>query len=291
MVKANKTKSFSNVSLSFKSISLAFILLFSFNLISAFNFEGDGVKIVSPTDKYGVEVSLQDYTGRLVSFYATYPLKITNLTTNIYVEDTNITLYNTTGCALGQALDIYDKNNYYQGLIKAINGNTITITPEIDYNFTDLENTVAKCGITNLNVNGLTQKYEFYISPPTNKKWHIESIGMGFNDNLDWDMSTFGSRTALNNGFIVETENGELNELFLIYNNEGFLHRGFTLQNIEKAPAGVYGFSADLEVNTKYRTIIELDGSKNEKIIAEVQDDLTSQSSIRFIIRGHYVNE
>ena len=191
-----------------------------------------------------------------------------------------------TDCLSGDAIDIYDNDYYFQGIITNVGADYINFTPELDYSFE--AGSIAKCGEWNLNSDGSTTPVEYTINPPLERSWDIESIGMQFQDNLDWDISTFGSRSALTNGFVVAVGDGDIKNLFLVYNNGGFLLRGGTIQDVAKAPAGLYGFSVDMEFETKYGSVLKLDGTLNESLRAINQDDLTSQTQIAFTVRGHY---
>ena len=237
-----------------------------------------------------VDVVVQDYNGEFISVFLTQELQLTTLSQDHYLGNTTILLTNATNCFVGDAIDIYNDYSYFQGIITVVNGNTLTITPPIDTDFLS-SNTEVKCGEWNMNVDGSTTPVEFYVQPPFKRDWDIESIGMQFKDNADWDIETFRSLTALTNGFSVIIEDGRYKDLFLIYNNGGFLLRGGTIQNIEKAPSGTYGFIVDMEFETKYGAIPRLYGTNNEKMIAIIRDDLTDQEEIAFVVRGHVVED
>lgn len=273
-----------------KGILFGVLILFSLTFISSFNFEGDGVKIISPVDEYGVEVSIQDYNGETISLFISRMLQLTNLTSNLSIGNKTAYVYNSTNCLVGDAIDIYDNDRYFQGIITGVSGNAINFTPEIDRNYFK-NDTVIKCGEWNMNANGAITPINYYLNPPMNKAWDIESIAMQFIDNADWDINTFGSRTALSNGFTVSIGDGQPKELFLIYNNGGFTLRGGEIQNFDKSPSGSYGFGVDMMFEPKYGAVLKIDGKNNEKIIATIRDDLTSQEQIAFVVRGHYKDE
>lgn len=243
-----------------------------------------------PLDDYGVEVSVQDYTGDSISFFMTNKLQETTLTSDLIASDSTAEVVDSTGCVVGDALDLYDDNYYFQSIIREVVGNTITFTPPSDYNFNS-SNTVVVCGEWNLNVDGSVNPVNYTINPPLNRSWDIKSMGMQFTDNSDWDINTFGSRSSLTNGFVFSKGDGIKKELFLIYDNGGFALRGATITNFEKAPSGKYGFNVDLNLMYVYGAFIMLDGSDNQELIATVRDDLTNQDEIAITIRGHYRDE
>ena len=241
-------------------------------------------------DNGAVPVNIQDYNGRLFSYFLTKELQLTTLTTDAFISDFNISVDNATGCLVGDAIDLWDDNNYFQGLITDVTGSTISFVGTIVHNFSTT-NTVVKCGEWNLNVDGSVNKQTFSITPPTNSSWDLESCTMQFKDNSDWDINTFGSRTSLQNGFTAGIRNGELTRLFLIYNNGGFALRGFDINNIEKAPSGLYGFTANLDFETRNGAIPALHGLEGESFLVNVNDDLTSQTELAFVVRGHYKDD
>jgi hypothetical protein len=270
-------------------ITLTITLMTCIIIIIGFSIEKttltNNIKI--PTEENGgIPVNIQDYNGKLVSLFLTQEAQITTPTSEILENTNNITVNNATGCLVGNAIDIYDNNNYFQGIIINIIGNNIIFTPKIDTNYG--QDTEIKCGAWNMNVNGEVNEQEFYIKPPKNTEWDIESIGMQFIDNADWDISTFGSRSSLTNGFVLTSAN---RELFLIYNNGGFSLRGGVLTPFTKAPSGKYGFVVDLEFEKKYGSVLKLNGKYEEKIITKIRDDFSSQEEIAIVIRGHYKND
>ena len=235
-------------------------------------------------------VSIQDYNGEIVSFFITKELQLTTLISNLTYGDNIVYLTNGTNCLAGDAIDIYDNQKYFQGLITSVSGNNITFTPSVDYNYSTTDTNI-KCGEWNLNADGSVIPQEFYIIPPSNKAWDIESFGMQFIDTADWDINTFGSQPALSNGFVVSVGDGSRKELFLIYNNGGFTLRGGVVQGFEKAPSGSYGFSVDMNFEDRYGSILKLDGTQDDKLTAIVADDLSAQDQIAFVVRGHYKDE
>lgn len=246
------------------------------------------VNIVEPVDDYGVEVSIQDYNGDIISFFLTYELHHTNLTTEAFKNNQTVFVNTTTNCLVGDAFDIWDNNTYFQGIITAVTANSISFTPQLDTDYTDIENTDIKCGEWNMNVDGSTTSVEFHITPPHNKTWDIESVGFQCEDNSAWDISTFCSRTALTNGFTVNIHDGYDKELFLIYNNAGFDLRGFIVREYAKAPSGVYGFTANLAFAEIYGAIPYIDGNTEDYFGVKIADDLTTQDQIAMTLRGHY---
>jgi len=237
-----------------------------------------------------VPVNIQDYNGKLFSYFLTQELQSTTLTEDTVFMGFNVTVDNTTNCVVGDALDLVDQNNNFQGIITSIDDNIISFVPSLVNNF-ELETTEVKCGEWNMAVDGSSIKQTFTFDVPSNVTLDLESIAVQFKDNSDWDINTFGSRTSLENGFTAGIQDGQYTRFFLIYNNGGFSLRGFNIEDIEKAPSGLYGFTANLEFEKSYGAIPALYGEDDDKFVANINDDLTSQTEIAFIVRGHYKDD
>lgn len=77
----------------------------------------------------------------------------------------------------------------------------------------------------------------------------------------------------------------------LVNNNLGFVEQGFDYLEIGKSPSGQFGFTTELLFEEKYGAIPKLIGSIGDKIVINVNDDLTSQEHIGANIRIHYKTE
>lgn len=233
------------------------------------------------------DVNIQDYTGEIQNYFLTTHLHNTTFTSNGVQGINTINVASTTDCVDFDAIDIYDNESYFQGIIQSVTANTITFTPGLDKEY-DLSNSVVKCGEWDMStIDGSTNPTEFYITPPTDVKWHLESSVFNILDNSAMDDGMFGSRSALTNGFVVSRVDGYTKELFLIYNNAGFKLRGFNREYAEKAPAGDYSYFADIQYNEKFGAVVELDGRTNDKYIVLIQDDMTSQEQMAYTVAGH----
>lgn len=234
-----------------------------------------------------LDVNIQDYNGEIVLFYVAEEKQLTTLDSIAAKGSFNILVDDSSGCVIGDAVDLWDNTQYFQGIITDVTGNNISFISQLNTNF-NIENTVVKCGNWKLNVDGSTTKKIFYLNPPSNVSWDIESLGITFTDNADHDFTTFGSRNALTNGFTGGIKNGEFKRFFLIVNNAGFKEHGFDYDEIDKAPSGSYGFYEELLFEKKFGAIPKLMGNMSEKIVFNVNDDLTSQEAIVLTVRGHY---
>jgi len=238
-----------------------------------------------------LDVSIQDYMGEAFSFFLTKTLSNPILTSDIAQNDLVIDVDTTTGCTNFKAVDIYDDKHYFQGLVKSVTATTITLTSMVDADFST-SNTIIKCGEWDLSTsNGIITPEIFSITPPTNSSWHIISTVFNCLDNTVMDSATFCGIPALTNGISGSVIDGYTKDLFLIYNNNGFVLRGFDLEYIPKAPSGVYGLNSKLIFKDNYGAVIELNGNTGDTWRAINRDDLTSISEIAITVNGHYITD
>ena len=239
------------------------------------------------TDKGDIPVMIHHYTGESFSYFLTMVINSTTLTENAYVGNETVYVTSTSGCTIFDAINIYDDENYFQGIIQEVGIDHINFTSKLDRNF-NISNTVVQCAEWDLSTtDGTIEEKVFSIEAPTNKIWHISSTVINILDDSPMDSATFGGRTALSNGISGRIVDGYIKEMFLIYNNNGFNLRGFELDYIDKAPSGVYGLNAMLKFEESYGAMVRLDGETNYQWQAVNRDDLTSQEQIAITVNGH----
>lgn len=237
------------------------------------------------------DVSVQDYTGEIQDYFLTTHLHNTTLTIDAIEDENTIIVDSTTNCVLFDAVDIYNENSYFQGIIQSVTANSITFAPGLDRNY-DLSDTVIKCGEWDMStIDGATTPTMFYITPPNNVTWHIKSGVFNILDSKDMDDGLFGSRSSLENGLTVSVIDGYTKELCLIYNNAGWKLRKYTKEYEPKAPAGQFSLFAEIEYERKYGAVIELNGTTRDKYAVLIQDDMRSQDQMAYTIGGHVTTQ
>lgn len=285
-----------------KSIITIFFLIFILSGCDSGVFEGElnvnvtnnetnlvPIEIISPLEDNGaIPVNPQDPTNEPFSFFLTRVEDTPSLTIDIIRDDTTITVNSTTRCIPFDAINIYDDKSYFQSLILSTTATTITLNSQIDRNFS-ITNTIIECAEWDLSTSdGSITPETFSITPPSNRSWHVISTVFNCLDNLAMDSSKFCGGSALINGISGRVIDGYQKDLFLIYNNNGFKLRGFDLDYIDKAPAGVYGLNAELIFKEKYGVVVELNGNTSDTWQAVNRDDLTNQNEIGITVAGHY---
>jgi len=260
-------------------------------IVSIFLILISGCSTATHIELDNVDVSIQDYTGEAFSFFLTMVESTPELESNITINDMIINVNNTINCNAFDAINIYDDESYFQSLILSVTSNTITINSQADRNFS-VSNTIIECAEWDLSTSdGSITPELFGIRPPMNRSWHVISTIFNCLDNVVMDSGKFCGGSALTNGISGRVSDGYIKDLFLIYNNNGFKLRGFDLDYIDKAPAGVYGLNAELIFKEKYGAVVELNGDTNDTWQAVNRDDLTSQNEIAITINGHYTSD
>lgn len=247
--------------------------------------------IVELTEDGDVPVAIQDYTGEAFSFFLTKVNATPSLQTDIVKDNKTIIVNSTVGCVPFDAINIYDDNSYFQSLILSTTATTITLNSQIDRNFSTA-NTIIECAEWDLSTSdGSVTPETFSIRPPMNRTWHTISTVFNCLDNLAMDSAKFCGGDSLTNGISGRVIDGYQKDLFLLYNNNGFKLRGFDLEYIDKAPAGVYGLNAELIFKEKYGAVVELNGNTNDTWQAVNRDDLTDQNEIAITVQGNYATK
>jgi hypothetical protein len=241
------------------------------------------------SENSSVDVYIQDDTSQLESFYLIDVLYEGTFTNNISIDDNEIGSTDTNFCDVGDAINIYDDYELFQALITSVNVTHYKFTPVIDKEFLANES-YYECGPYNMNVSGsISDPVTYSIHPPEKTNWQIKTNIINLVDTSPMDSLTFGSRPALENGFLLRRKNGVYNNLFMIYNNNGFTNRGYDYLSIPKALSDYYEASFRMNFQDVMGVYIQLNGSLRDTFQVIVYDDLRSQEEVVSTIGGHRV--
>jgi len=236
-----------------------------------------------------VPVVLQDQTTEIVDYYLTVPFKNITLLADININDVNITVNDTTGISVFDAINMKSKNNWYQALITAINGNVLTLNTPIDccYNTSSLVE-IAKW---NMNLDASSEKMIFYITGLEEQGFDITRVLFSITDDDPMDSSTFGGLPALSNGVILRQTNGRNKNIFSVYNNAGFSERAYDVNYVDRAPAGEYGLIVRRTFAGQEKNGVSVRLSdESDKLEVIIQDDLTDLTKFAVVAQGHFLD-
>jgi len=241
--------------------------------------------IVTPNDL--LDVSIQDQTSPLVNLYAYRTDATPTLTSDPAVDDVTLDINTNAGMTDGDAITLLEDDMFFQSIVKSTTATTVTMNSGLDKDFS--ADAAIEVGPWNMNVDGSGVVERFSVKPPPNLNFDIYTVGITITDNAAMDSAKFGGIAALSNGFVIRSENGVSQNLLLAVNNLGFAEQGFELTYDPKAPAGVYGLRAELNLHIRNGIANRLFGELGDVISALIQDDLTGLTQITMVVGGHVV--
>ena len=279
--------SFFNVMLLTVLLVIALLFLFVSNYVDS---RDEEVFVDDVVVDGSVDVYVQDQTTFPFDIYAHTFVNTTSLVVDVVRDDRIIVVDDSSGAVVGMAIDIVDKNNFFQSMIKDVSGDTITLSSPIDSSF-KAGSTVSFGEWDFSDVDGSVDPVSFYVKIPNNKDYDFYTMTLNIEDNTVMYDSTFGGLVALPNGFIGRAIDGISKTFFIITNNGGFRENGFTVLYNDKVPSGTYSFSAVKNIREVNGVSLRLNGFEDEYLEFIVQDDLTGLSKLAVAVHGHEVED
>ncbi len=248
----------------------------------------DTVRIQSP-----IETLWQDPTNPTFDLYFTQANgQPTNLTNSVSINDTNITIDDTTFFSVGDYIGIFSgaslENRYYFGDILAVNGNVLTLDSLIDFPFDAGDPVISTT--RNLAVDGSTTCKIFSVRSAVAGDLEIDItrlIGTIIQTSAG-DDSRFGNIAGgLTNGILLRIKNGITRNLWNVKTNGDFGNIAYDVSYSDKAGAGLFStkFRYTISGTDKHGAVIRLvEGDLLELYIC---DDLTPLVDFRIVAGGH----
>lgn len=282
------------------------IFLVSISGVSAWNFEGDNVKIISPIEDGFLPVIIQDQHTEIIDLKMGRLLDTIILLDNYSIGD-RVILIETTGVipTIDDTICLKEGTAFYQARpvnVVSLGGNQFNITMDtpLDYAFT----TSGGCSLTstNLAVDGSVTPITFKITPS------------GLNDDVSWDITRFillfggdgigaqndapddgdfGVTTALTNGVVIRSVDGITKNLFNAKTNGDFRARAYDMTYTDISKSNLYTVATRRSFSgpDKNGVTIRLNAITNDSLEFIVQDDLTEMSGGQMIVQGHVVQK
>lgn len=243
----------------------------------------------------GIPVNVQDQTTRPFDIRVNQILNSTNYELTIVptVESYNLTLNTTVGLIVGDNVAVLEQNGMPQlffGSILAVNGNTLTLDTQVPFNFT-LSNSVVFEFENSLVVDGSIDPKIFTITNLFDESIDITRFIFHCTDGTAMDDSKFCGDTALTRGLVLRKglNDGNFINYWNIKSNGEWGEFSFDKNYDDKAPAGLFGFSARLTYGgqSKHGVVIRL--APGESIQLLIQDDLTPLVRAILMVEGHFI--
>lgn len=278
-----------------KILVFIFSLFLLISLSSAFNFEGNGVKIIEPLESNGaIPVNIQDQSTRPFDIRVN---KILNTNISLAVAPTinnYVVLLNSGhGVVVGDNIAFLEQNGMAQllfGKVLNVAVNVITLDTPIPYNFTASGTSVFTFD-NSLAIDGSGVPEVFTITNFFDDEIDIVRFIFHCTDTTSMDDGKFCGGTSLTRGMVLRKKlvNGNYINYWNIKNNGEWGELAFDKSYDDKAPAGLYGFSSRLTYGgqSKHGVVIRLNPGESIELI--VQDNLLGLSDASLMVEGHFV--
>lgn len=257
----------------------------SANPVAIFNSKGRAID-----NEYPLEVELQDVTNEPMDLYLIRIDATASFTAAPEVGDTVFAVNSVTNMSVGDAINVFDDNLFYQGLITDITELNVTVSPPVDKEFT--ANAFIEVGPWNMCVDGSETPQTFQVHPPPLMQFDIYTLtfsGQGA-EGVSMDTSTFLSISDnLPNGLIIRRMNDETKNIGLFVNNLGFAEFGYDLTFYGANKKSFYGMLAKKNKPVINGAAVRIGPSDAIQVI--IQDDLTTETQFSCVVHGHVVVE
>lgn len=269
-------------------IYVLFTVIFLTNLVSAWNFEGEGVTVVG-----SVDVNIQDQYTRPFAVKVNQIINANiNLTNQAVIGSYDINVTAGHGIAVGDEITILEQNGMarlWYGEVQGVSGNTITMDSPAPNNFT-IEGTVIFEYTAELNIDGSTNAQVFGITNFFAESVDITRVIFHCTDATSMDDGRFCGGNGLDRGLLFrkKTLKGDYINYWNVKTNGDFRLLAYDLDYNEKAPAGAFGMAMRLTYGgqSKHGVVIRLEPGESLEVVN--QDDLTGLASGDFVLEGHF---
>jgi len=241
-------------------------------------------------DQYGnLNVSISDqYTEalklKLHTVSASGSLLASNTTIDTYTMEFNAGH----SAVVNNLICIKENGRFSQFKITNVATNTITVDSPIDYAYTT--DAFLSYGKSNLNLSGsIGSPIRAMVGPDFDQMWDVYGLSIIIIDDAAIDYSKFGGIGALTRGIVIRKENDYIKNFGNIKSNADLDLYGFTTQINEKTGGGEYSLVGHLNINNISGVSIRLDGSTNDKLVAQFTENLSAISKIEILVHGHVV--
>jgi hypothetical protein len=244
-----------------------------------------------------LDVNLQDQVTPPIDTYflqslSNFNLAVDTVASGIEVGDLVYTFTATAGHGIAPAdeillLDVAGDRSFYAEVLGVV-GNVITVDRPIDHIFPSA-NALGRIVNSNMNVDGSGTPVIFSLRAGSTPIDFVRFL-LTMTDDANMDDSTFGSRVRLTRGMVLRIVNGFQETIFNWKTNGEIAQWCYDTKYPDKKPAGEYGFNARTTFGgpSKHGVVLRIGTGDVIQII--VQDNLTSQTSIKWSAEGHKIN-
>ena len=246
-------------------------------------------KQVSVEANGGLAVNIQDQHSETVDLYL-YRLDASpTLTSSIAVDDVIFDIDTNADISNGDVITIYEGTYFYQALVTSSTVITVTVSTPCDKVFTVAA--TVEVGPWNMAVDGTTPQ-TFKIHPPAGLDFDIYGLTISGLSASSMDATTFlGIAGGITNGLLLRQVNAITKNLGLIVNNLGFEEFGYTVTYTTANKFSEYGVVMHKNISATNGVSLRLGGTTSDEIQAIIRDNLSVESLLAIIVKGHVVTD
>ncbi len=219
------------------------------------------------------------------------------LASNTVPDSYDIELVSAAGLLVGDDIGLFQNSSNpssYFAKIKSISSNTITMDTPMDTVFDMVGNSPVLFELEcDLAVDGSSTRAVFAAINDSDVPIDITRIILHMTDGTSMDDGKFGGIAALTNGCVLRKKktDGTFTNYFNVKTNGEISEICYDKSYDDKAPSGVYGFSARLTFGGQSKVGVVIRLHKNEELQWLVQDNLTGLESFTIMAEGHFTDE
>jgi len=248
----------------------------------------DSLKGVAYNDEYkAYDVMVQDQHTDIINYYLRIPIKTLAIATNTTKNAYTITVTDATGVVAQTFVELQQNTRAFQARILNVNGNILTLDTPLDYAYTTVANILNFTN--NLAVDGSSTPVVTSIYPIAGYTGHITTILFAMTLTAAGADNLFGNLTALTKGIVLRKSNNIDHTIFNAKTNGDLALRMFDVSYTDRAtPSQVFGLRGIFKIKERTGCVIKLDGATNDRLDLIIQDNLTSITSFRVVVQGHF---
>ena len=210
------------------------------------------------------------------------------------VDQYDLTLTTGHGVVANEFLAFLEQNGdpqIYFGEVLNVAVDVVTMDTPVPFAFTPASTTVLKY-TSSLNVNGSITAVVSSLINVFTTAIDITRFVFHMTSASPMDDGLFGSLASLTRGIVLRKKllNGDYINYFNVKDNGEFAELAYDTSYSEKAPAGLFGFSARISYAgiDKHGVVIRLDPGEIIELL--IQDNLTGLTSFDMMVQGHIVD-
>lgn len=239
------------------------------------------------------DVTLQDQHTPLYDFYAINQEGTFTIASTVTFNTRTFTASGGHGISVGDMVEFYEKDRFFQAQVLTVVTNTITIDTPFDFAFTTSVD--GRRGDKEMAVDGSSTPIVYRVTAAalrTKRQLDVVRFLVYIQDGSSMDDSVYGGGGgALTNGIVCRVVDGQTFNVFNVKTNGEWAIRTFDATYTDKAPAGSFGLRVRRTFGgqTKAGVVVRLSADADTEFQFIVHDDLTFLEIHNVVAQGSEV--